>query len=125
MAKFLQSPDPAPKTFVFGDLNFDTASNSLAPASDPTISSLVAILKGYPSARVRIIGYTDNQGDSGANVRLSETRANVVKQALIGGGIDAGRITTAGLGSSDPIADNGTPEGRAKNRRTELEITSK
>ena len=125
VAKVLESGDPAPKTFVFDNLNFDTASNALTPESKPTANALVAVLKAYPGAQVRIVGYTDNQGDPAANLQLSEARATTVKQELVNGGIAADRIATAGMGEQNPIADNASPDGRAKNRRTELEIVKK
>jgi outer membrane protein OmpA-like peptidoglycan-associated protein len=125
VAKFLESPEPAPKTFVFDNLNFDTASNTLTPESAPTVSTLVAILKAYPNAQERVVGYTDNQGDPAANQALSEARAESVKDDLVKGGIDPSRIAVAGMGEANPIADNGAEEGRAKNRRTELEIVKK
>jgi hypothetical protein len=125
VAKFLESSDPPPKTFVFDNLNFDTASNKLTRESAPTVATLVAILKAYPNVHVRIVGYTDNQGDPSANLKLSDARAASVKEDLVAGGIAADRIDTAGMGQDNPIADNGTEEGRAKNRRTELVIVSK
>lgn len=125
VAKFLESSDPAPKTFVFDNLNFDTASNALTPESKPTVNALVAILKAYPTVRGRIVGYTDNQGDPAANQRLSEARAESVKQEIVNGGIAADRLATQGMGEANPVADNATEEGRAKNRRTELVIVSK
>jgi hypothetical protein len=125
VSRFLESGDPAPRTFVFDNLNFDTASNALTPESMPTVTALVAILKAYPNAQIRVVGYTDNQGDPAANVTLSNARAAAVKQQFVSGGIATERIATAGMGEQNPIADNGTAEGRAKNRRTELEIVKK
>jgi flagellar motor protein MotB len=125
LAKFLGSTDPAPKTFVFDNLNFATADNTLTPESAPTVAAIVAELKAFPNVRARIVGYTDNQGDSAANQRLSEARANTVKQQLVNGGIAADRIEAAGMGEANPIGDNNTEEGRAKNRRTELVILNK
>jgi hypothetical protein len=125
VAKFLASSEPAPRTFVFDHLNFATASNTLTPESQPTVAALVTILKAYPNARSRVVGYTDNQGDPGSNVQLSASRAETVKAELVKDGIDSGSVTTAGMGEAKPVADNGTEEGRAKNRRTELEIVSK
>src|SRR5262249_55410625 len=63
VSQFLASRDPAPRTFVFDNLNFDTASNALTPESRPTVAALVTILKAYPRTQVRVVGYTDNQGD--------------------------------------------------------------
>jgi outer membrane protein OmpA-like peptidoglycan-associated protein len=125
VAQFLASPEPAPKTFVFDNLNYDTASNALTAESQPTVRALTIILKAYPNAEARVVGYTDNQGDPAANKRLSEARAATVNQALVAGGVESGRITTAGMGEEQPIADNATEAGRAQNRRTELVILKK
>jgi OOP family OmpA-OmpF porin len=125
VTKFLESNEPAPKTFVFDNLNFDTAANTLTSESRPTVVTLVTILKAYPHAQARIVGYTDNQGDPAANKTLSDTRAATVKQELVNGGIAADRIETAGLGEENPVADNASEDGRAKNRRTELVIITK
>jgi outer membrane protein OmpA-like peptidoglycan-associated protein len=125
LAKFLASTDPVPKTFVFDNLNFPTAESTLTPESAPTVAAILAELKAYPNVRARVVGYTDNQGDAAANQRLSEARANTVKQELVNGGIAADRIEAAGMGEANPIGDNNTEEGRAKNRRTELVILSR
>jgi len=125
VAKFLESSDPAPKTFLFDNLNFDTASNALTAESRPTVNALIAILKAYPNVRCRIVGYTDNQGDPAANQRLSEGRAQSVKQEFVNGGISADRIATQGMGEANPVADNATEEGRAENRRVEIHILKK
>lgn len=125
VAKFLDSTEAAPKTFVFDNLNFDTASNTITPESQPTVDTLVAILKAYPNVRARIVGYTDNQGDPAANKTLSEGRASSVARQMISSGIVMSRLETAGMGETSPIADNSTEDGRAKNRRTELVIVKK
>lgn len=123
--RFLESSEPAPKTFVFDNLNFDTASNALTPESKPTADALAKILAAYPSVTARVVGYTDNQGDPAANKTLSDARATTVKNELVSRGIDAARIEKAGMGEANPVADNATEEGRAANRRTELQITKK
>ncbi|CAN7597457.1 OmpA family protein [Phenylobacterium sp. LjRoot164] len=125
VTKFLESNEAAPKTFVFDNLNYDTASNALTPESKPTIDTLVLILKAYPNVRGRVVGYTDNQGDPAANKTLSDARAATVKKELAAQGVAGERIETAGMGEADPIADNATEDGRAKNRRTELVIIRK
>jgi OOP family OmpA-OmpF porin len=125
VARFLESSEAAPKTFVFDSLTFDTASNAVTAESQPTVRALSSIMKAYPNMQARIVGYTDNQGDPASNLALSEARAAAVKQALVSGGIGAERIAAAGLGEGNPIADNATEAGRARNRRTEFEITRK
>lgn len=125
VARFLESSEAPPKTFVFDGLTFDTASNAVTAESQPTVSALSSIMKAYPNMQARIVGYTDNQGDPAANLALSEARAAAVKQALVTGGVAADRIATAGLGEANPLADNATETGRARNRRTEFEITQK
>lgn len=125
VATFLASNEPAPKTFVFDNLNYDTASNALTAESRPTVTTLVAILKAYPNVQSRVVGYTDNQGDPAANKTLSDARAATVEKEMVALGIDGDRIETAGMGEADPIADNATEEGRAQNRRTELVILKK
>ena len=125
VAKFLDSREPAPKTFIFDNLNFDTASNALTPESNATVDTLVVILKAYPNVRARIVGYTDNQGDPAANKTLSDNRAATVSKKIIDSGVAADRLETAGMGEANPVADNATEDGRAQNRRTELVIVRK
>jgi len=125
VVKFLQSNEPAPKTFIFDNLNYDTASRSLTPESRPTVSTMATILSAYPNTTVRVVGYTDNQGDPAANKTLSEQRAMTVKSELTRLGIPAERIEAAGMGEANPVADNSTDAGRAQNRRTELVILKK
>lgn len=108
------------KAFTFDGLNFATGSANLTTESDKQISNLSEILKAYPKFNVRIEGHTDNTGDAAKNKTLSSNRAKSVKEALIAKGISAGRIDTAGLGQTKPIADNNTEEGRLQNRRVEM-----
>lgn len=125
VVKFLQSNEPAPKTFIFDNLNYDTASRALTPESRPTVSAMATILSAYPNTAVRVVGYTDNQGDPAANKALSDQRAGTVKSELVRLGIPAERIEAAGMGEANPVADNSTEAGRAQNRRTELVILKK
>lgn len=125
LANFLGSSAPAPKTFVFDNLNYDTASHALTAESQPTVAAITAILKAYPNAAVRVVGYTDNQGGAAANKVLSDQRAATVKSQLVAGGVAADRIESSGMGEANPIADNGTDAGRATNRRTELVVIKK
>jgi outer membrane protein OmpA-like peptidoglycan-associated protein len=114
-----------PKTFVFDHLNFDSATTNLTPESKPTVTDVIAIMKCYPNMNVKLEGHTDSTGDPAANKKLSLDRAEVVKALLVAGGIDGGRIDTAGWGQEKPIASNDTEDAKAKNRRTELTVVKK
>lgn len=123
LAKFLgDSSAQRPETFVFDNLNFNAATTQLTPESRPTITNLASILKAYSSARVELVGYTDNTGPPDSNRSLSQSRADAVKTLLVNEGVAADRITTRGLGEEHPIASNDTEEGKLKNRRTELTV---
>ncbi len=86
------------------------------------LDNVVASLTKSPGIRLEIAGYTDDRGDPLYNRILSRRRAEAVMIYLVKHGIDARRLTAAGYGSDDPIADNSTEEGRQKNRRVELHI---
>lgn len=122
---FLASDAPAPRTFTFDKLNFDTASTQIRADDRPTLAALAQILSAYPKATVRLVGYADARGSEPANVKLGADRAALVGKALTDGGIAAGRITTASGGDSNPVASNQTANGQAQNRRTELVVTAK
>jgi outer membrane protein OmpA-like peptidoglycan-associated protein len=80
----------------------------------------VKSLKAYPEVRVEIAGYTDDVGKDDYNLGLSQRRAEAVKQYLANSGLSADRIVARGYGETNPIATNGTPAGRAENRRIEF-----
>ncbi len=122
---FLASTAPAPRTFTFDQLNFDTAKSDIRSDDQPTLSALSQILAAYPNAVVRLVGYADARGTDAANVKLGADRAASVAKALSDAGIDAKRITTASGGDSNPVATNATAGGQFQNRRTELVVTSK
>ena len=111
--------------FDFDHLSFVTGSSDLTPESKAQVASAVAILKAFPAVKIKIGGYTDNQGDPDANLKLSDTRANAVMDAMVASGIAADRLEAKGYGDQFPIGDNGTAEGRAKNRRTSLSVRAK
>jgi outer membrane protein OmpA-like peptidoglycan-associated protein len=99
---------------------FDTGSDVIKPESGPTLRSILALLNEDPGLKFAIEGHTDNQGGPKVNGPLSEKRAEAVKAWLVNQGIDAGRLTSKGLGQSKPIDSNDTAEGRANNRRVEF-----
>jgi len=125
LANYLGSDAGAPKTFVFDNLNYDTASSTLTPASQPTVTAIASILKAYPNTLVKVVGFTDNQGAPASNQALSEQRAATVKSQLVAAGVPADHVQTAGMGQQNPVADNNTDAGRAANRRTELVVMKK
>ncbi len=101
-------------------VHFDFNKATLKPDAAPVIAEVVKLMKANPALRLEIDGYTDNVGARDYNVKLSGSRAAAVAAAVIGQGVDAGRLATAGLGPDKPVASNDTDEGRAKNRRVEL-----
>jgi len=104
---------------------FDFGKSSLSPSSYPELNRAVRLMKAVPSMQVEIAGYTDNIGSDDVNMRLSQQRANAVRDYIIQQGIDSGRVSAKGYGKDSPIADNSTDEGRAENRRVEFVVLSK
>jgi outer membrane protein OmpA-like peptidoglycan-associated protein len=99
---------------------FKTASAEFTKKTYPILEAIVAIMQKYPASRFRIEGHTDSQGSDEYNLKLSERRANAVKDYLISKGISADRLEAKGYGESKPVATNKTAAGRAKNRRVEI-----
>jgi outer membrane protein OmpA-like peptidoglycan-associated protein len=99
---------------------FDTGSDVIKPESGPTLRAILALLNEDPGLKFAIEGHTDDQGGPKVNGPLSDRRAAAVKAWLVNQGIDAGRLTSKGLGQSKPIDSNDTAEGRANNRRVEF-----
>jgi outer membrane protein OmpA-like peptidoglycan-associated protein len=118
---------PVDKTtwFSFDRLDFETGSATLKPTSAEQLKNIAEIMKAYPKVGLKIGGYTDNTGNADANLKLSQTRAENTKQELVKLGVDAKRLEAEGYGEKHPVADNSTEEGRQKNRRIDLRVTSK
>jgi OmpA-OmpF porin, OOP family len=104
------------------DASFDTGKADLKPEGHAKLGELAAKLKDVSFDSIAVTGHTDNVGTDGANQRLSLRRANAVKQYLATHGIDAAKIKTTGRGTTSPVADNKTSQGRARNRRVEVQI---
>lgn len=119
---YLAGTDPAPRTFTFDKLNFDTAKSDVRAADEADIEAVAAVLKRYPATRIRIAGYADARGSEPRNAALGKARADSVKAALVARGVGAGRIDTVTGGETDPVDTNGTASGQAENRRTELVV---
>src|SRR5258708_4872902 len=105
---------------ILEGVNFETAKTTLLPGAMKILDQVAASLQGYPNAEVAIHGHTDNVGGAKYNQKLSLERAEAVKAYLVTKGITASRIATKGFGFTKPVADNSSPEGRAKNRRIEF-----
>ncbi|PWA11389.1 OmpA family protein [Flavobacterium laiguense] len=103
--------------FVTGKAILATADKG---ATDGRLEAIKEILKNYPNAKFAIEGHTDSTGSAKINQKLSEDRAKVVMDKLIEKGVNPANLTSAGFGSSKPVADNKTKEGKALNRRTEI-----
>jgi OmpA-OmpF porin, OOP family len=104
---------------IYG-IYFDTAKAVVKPESDAAIAEIAKLLKSNPLLAVHVVGHTDNVGPHDVNMKLSQARADAVKNYLVKKGIAAERITTKGFGPSNPVASNSTKEGKQKNRRIEF-----
>ncbi|GAL70086.1 OmpA domain protein [Jejuia pallidilutea] len=101
---------------------FDTGKSTIKAQSSAVLQDIIAILKEYSNAKFTIEGHTDSTGSEKLNQRLSDSRANAVKEYLIENGIDAFRLSALGYGESKPIDTNKTRAGRANNRRVEINL---
>ena len=114
-------PAPAPakprEIMTLHDVHFAFDKYNLTKVAQDTLNIAVAYLKSHADARIEVQGNTDSIGSDAYNQGLSERRANAVKEYLKSQGIADSRIATKGFGESKPIADNGTKDGRAQNRR--------
>ena len=103
-------------------IQFEFDSDVIKPESYPTLDAAVETLKSKTEFNLDVSGHTDNIGDDAYNQNLSERRANAVVKYLTDKGISAARLKAAGFGETQPVADNETPEGRAKNRRVDFKV---
>jgi len=128
-AKAAPAPAPAPaaapaaaKVTYAADAFFDFDKSVLKPAGKAKLDDLVGKVKGINLEVIIAVGHTDSVGSDAYNQKLSVRRAESVKAYLVSKGIEKNRIYTEGKGEKQPVADNKTKEGRAKNRRVEIEV---
>ena len=104
-------------------INFPTSGFELPVSEAALLQQAAALIKQLPPGTVvEIAGYTDNTGDSAANVTLSQNRADAIRQALVVAGVDDSALVSRGYGEANPVARNDTEEGRASNRRIEYHL---
>ncbi|VVP06803.1 OmpA family protein [Pseudomonas fluorescens] len=105
-----------------GDVLFATNQSDLTPAAKSQLDALMTRLQGADVSSIKVVGHTDNVGTDAYNQALSERRANSVADYLLSQGVAPNKVSSEGKGESEPVAENDTEEGRAKNRRVDLHI---
>jgi outer membrane protein OmpA-like peptidoglycan-associated protein len=118
-------PLEANAAIVLKNIFFESNKYELKSESEAELNEVVQLMRENPTLRIQISGHTDNSGKATDNQGLSENRAKAVTNYLVAKGVPATRLVYKGYGDTQPIADNATPDGRAKNRRTELSVVSK
>lgn len=108
------------KVNVPSDVSFDSGSAAIKPPLRSVLDPFAESLRNDPNARLDIIGHTDNTGSDAVNNPLSLARARSVRDYLVERGVAASRIEVSGRGDREPVADNSTEAGRARNRRVEI-----
>lgn len=114
--------DGCPRSITL-NVHFENNSYQVKEDSFANLDKYAEFLKTYTNYSAKIIGYTDSRGSASYNKKLSQKRANEVKKLLIQRGVNPSQLSSEGMGEANPIADNATKEGRAKNRRIEAELT--
>ncbi len=133
--QFGPPPDGCPKKYTLVEVkkekieikqqvHFATAKFRVLPDSFPLLNQVAQVLNDFPKMRVSIEGHTDNVGGEASNMRLSQRRAEAVRDYLVSKGISPERLEAIGYGPTKPLASNKTVRGKAKNRRTEFRIVA-
>ena len=116
-------PIEANAAIVLNNIFFDVNKYELKPESQVELEKVIQLLQDNPTIKIQISGHTDNVGKPATNLTLSNNRARAVVNYLISKGITSQRLSYKGYGETQPVADNKTEDGKAKNRRTELKVT--
>jgi len=103
-------------------IEFESGKATLTPAGTEVLDGMTAALKKLDGVKVEVIGHTDNAGSRAGTLSLSQARAEAVKAYVVGQGIAEASISVSGEGPDRPVADNRTPEGKARNRRIEFKV---
>ena len=106
-----------------GGLNFPTEQATLTVEAKERLSRFSGLVAAHPDLKFEVEGHTDNLGQPESNQKLSEVRAEAVRDYLVQAGLPAGTIVVKGLGDADPVASNNTTDGRARNRRVEIIVS--
>ncbi len=133
--QFGPPPDGCPKKYTLVEVkkekieikqqvHFATAKFRVLPDSFPLLNQVAQVLNDFPKMRVSIEGHTDNVGKETSNMRLSQRRAEAVRDYLVSKGVSPGRLEAIGYGPTKPIAKNKTAKGKAQNRRTEFRVVA-
>ena len=117
-----QTPDNRLKLDIPSDVSFDTGRSAIKPNFDPILNQFASTLTQHPETTISIVGHTDSTGSDAINNPLSVDRANAARDYLVSRGVARTRIATDGRGAREPVADNGTVQGRDKNRRIEIYV---
>lgn len=110
------------QTLRLEEVTFELNAATLTPAARETLREVAAALRGEPNLRAEIAGHSDNTGAVEYNLRLSQQRAEAVRDFLVSEGVEASRLRARGYGPNEPVADNSTASGRALNRRVEFRV---
>jgi outer membrane protein OmpA-like peptidoglycan-associated protein len=111
---------------ILEQVQFDTGKATIKRASNELLDEVGQVLTQHPEmTKIEVQGHTDNRGAAGMNKKLSQARADAVRNALIERGVSADRLVTKGYGSDKPIDENSTDEGRQRNRRVQFVILDK
>jgi outer membrane protein OmpA-like peptidoglycan-associated protein len=122
--QILQTRDSVRGLIVnMSDVLFDTGKYSLKPGAREKLAKIAGILIAYPGINVEVGGYTDNVGQDEMNQKLSQNRADAVRDYLVQSGVANNSIAAKGFGNSQPVASNGSDSGRQQNRRVELVVS--
>jgi OmpA-OmpF porin, OOP family len=115
---------PLKGSITLEGVNFEHNSAALTVASHPPLDAIADGLKKHPRLRVEIQGHTDSTGSPPYNLKLSQKRADAVREYLVYSGVNADQLVTKGYGQTQPVASNKTADGRAKNRRVVMYVIS-